>query len=62
MKHLLDLNESYLRHAVIALRYAVILFSISIVMIVHAVLPWLFPNLTSNWVTRLAAEMEQRAA
>jgi hypothetical protein len=62
MKHLLDLNESYLRHAVIALRYAAILFSISIVMIVHAIVPWLFPNLTSNWVTRLASEMEKRAA
>jgi len=62
MKHLLDLNESYLRHAAIGLRYAAILFSISIVMIVHAIVPWLFETVTSNWVTRLASEMERRAA
>jgi hypothetical protein len=62
MKHLLELNETYLRHAVIALRFAAILFCLSLAATVHAVVPWLFPNLTSNWVTRLASEMERRAA
>jgi len=61
MKHLLDLNETYLRHAVIALRFAAILFLLSIVATVHAIVPWLFQTITSNWVTRLASEMERRA-
>jgi hypothetical protein len=62
MKHLLELNETYLRHAVIALRFAAILFCLSIVATVHAIVPWLFQTITSNWVTRLASEMERRAA
>tara|TARA_Y100000588_G_scaffold374418_1_gene449444 strand:+ start:555 stop:743 length:189 start_codon:yes stop_codon:yes gene_type:complete len=62
MKHLLELNETYLRHGAIALRFAAILFCLSIVAVVHAIVPWLFQNVTSNWITRLAAEMERRAA
>ena len=61
MKHLLDLDETYLVHASIALRFSAILFALSIVMIVHGIMPFLFPELTSNWLTRLAAEMEKRA-
>jgi hypothetical protein len=61
MKHLLDLNETYLRHAAIALRFAAILFCLSIAAVVHAIVPWLFQTITSNWVTRLASEMERRA-
>ena len=62
MKHLLELNETYLHHAVIALRFAALLFFLSIVAVVHAIVPWLFQNVTSNWITRLASEMEKRAA
>ena len=60
MGHLQDAKEGYLIHMGVALRFALYLFAIAFVCIVHAVLPSVFVNTASNMVLHLNQNMQER--
>ena len=54
-------NEDYLAHAGVALRFALILLGAGLAALVHAVVPALFETTASSIIKKLHAEMTARS-
>ena len=60
--HPRTVNESYLSHAGVAMRFALLLLSAGLAALVHAVIPALFETTASSMIKKLHAEMMSRSA
>jgi len=56
--HLNDIELSYFEHMKRSLQFSLWSFSMSVVCVIHSVLPWLFTETFSNSVLRLASKLE----
>jgi len=54
-------NEDYLSHAGVAMRFALLLLSAGLAALVHAVIPALFETTASSVIKKLHAEMMSRS-
>jgi len=59
--HPRSVNEDYLAHAGVALRFALLLFGAGLAALVHAVLPALFETSASSIIKKLHGEMTERS-
>lgn len=59
-RHLVETGESYLTHAAFALRIAVWCALASVVIVIHALLPFLFENTGSRLLCRIDAALKAR--
>ena len=59
--HPRSVNEGYLAHAGIALRFALLLFGAGLAAMVHAIIPALFETRASSTIKKLHREMSERA-
>ncbi len=60
MKHLRELNETYVQHAAFALGSALQLLLIALVLVIHAVCPWWFTRTASTRLQTLLNQMKAR--
>lgn len=60
--HPRTVNEDYLAHAGVALRFAMLLLGAGIAALVHAAVPALFETTASSVIKKLHAEMMNRSA
>lgn len=58
--HLDVSRQTYTEHLVFALNLACHLLCISIVCIVHAFIPWIFPGTTSNAIKHIGEKLKER--
>ena len=59
--HPRTVNEDYLSHAGVAMRFALLLLSAGLAALVHAVIPALFETTASSMIKKLHAEMMSRS-
>ena len=59
--HPRSVNENYLAHAGVALRFALLLFRAGLAALVHAVIPALFETSASSIIKKLHREMTERS-
>ena len=59
--HPRSVNEGYLAHAGVALRFALLLFGAGLAALVHAVIPALFETSASSTIKKLHREMSERS-
>jgi hypothetical protein len=59
--HPRTVNEDYLSHAGVAMRFALLLVSAGLAALVHAVIPALFKTTASSMIKKLHAEMMSRS-
>ena len=59
-KHLKKTNESYLKHMEVALKISFQLLTGALMAFIHALLPSLFTNSTSNKIKKLYSFIENR--
>jgi hypothetical protein len=59
--HPRSVNEDYLAHAAVALRFALLLFGAGLAALVHAVFPALFATSASSIIKKLHGEMTERS-
>jgi hypothetical protein len=59
--HPRSVNEDYLAHAGVALRFALLLFCAALAALVHAVIPALFETSASSTIKKLHGEMIGRS-
>jgi hypothetical protein len=59
--HPRSVNEDYLAHAGVALRFALLLFRAGLAALVHAVIPALFKTGASSTIKKLHREMSERS-
>jgi len=59
--HPRTVNEDYLSHAGVAMRFALLLLSAGLAALVHAVIPALFKTTASSMIKKLHAEMMSRS-
>ena len=59
--HPISVNEGYLAHAGVALRFALLLFCAGLAALVHAVIPALFEASASSTIKKLHREMSERS-
>jgi hypothetical protein len=59
--HPRSVNEDYLAHAGVALRFAMLLFRAGLAALVHAVIPALFETTASSTIKKLHGEMMNRS-
>jgi hypothetical protein len=59
-KHLRDVGETYFRHGLQAMRYALTFLFLFVVVFIHAILPFLFVRTASNCAREMIEHMEQR--
>jgi len=59
--HPRSVNEGYLAHAGVALRFALLLFWAGLAALVHAVIPALFETSASSTIKKLHCEMSERS-
>jgi len=59
--HPRSVNEDYLAHAGVALRFAQLLFRAGLAALVHAVIPALFETSASSIIKKLHREMSERS-
>ena len=59
--HPRTVNEDYLGHAGVALRFAMLLLGAGLAALVHAVIPALFETTASTTIKKLHAEMMRRS-
>lgn len=62
LSHPRSVEESYLEHAVFALRFAGLLFLAALAALVHAVLPFAFESTASRIIARLYKRTANRGA
>jgi Family of unknown function (DUF6356) len=55
-------NENYLAHAGVALRFALLLLGAGFAALMHAIIPALFETTASSIIKKLYAEMMSRSA
>jgi hypothetical protein len=60
MAHPRSVNEGYMDHAGVALRFSLLLFGAAAAALVHAFVPALFETRASSTVRKLHAEMADR--
>ena len=60
--HPRGVNEAYLAHAGVALRFALLLLGAGLAALVHAIFPALFETTASSIIKKLHAEMMSRSA
>jgi hypothetical protein len=58
--HPRSVNEDYLAHAGVALRFAFLLLGAGLAALVHAIIPALFETTASSTIKRLHREMTER--
>lgn len=61
-KHLHDAHESYFEHLLFTLRFAATMVVISIVAVIHGVLPFLCTHTASGMLCKLMDEVKARKA
>ncbi len=59
-KHTHAINETYWQHLGFAIKNAVKLFCISLVLLIHGIFPFIFQDTTRNFITRLADRLSKR--
>jgi hypothetical protein len=59
--HPRSVNEDYLAHAGVALRFAVLLLGAGLAALVHAVIPALFETNASSTIKKLHREISERS-
>ena len=59
--HPRSVNEGYLAHAGVALRFALLLFRAGLAALVHAIIPALFETSASSMIEKLRDEMIRRS-
>ena len=59
--HPRSVNEDYLAHAGVALRFALLLLRAGLAALVHAVIPALFETSASSTIKKLHREMSERS-
>ena len=59
--HPRSVNENYLAHAGVALRFALLLFRAGLAALVHAIFPALFETSASSIIKKLHREMTERS-
>ena len=62
MRHLKDNNMSYGQHLVFALKLSLDLAVMSVIGVVHAIVPYLFQNSVSAGVKRVDDLLQEKAA
>ena len=60
--HPRTVNEDYLAHARVALRFALLLLGAGLAALMHAIIPALFETTASSIIKKLYAEMMSRSA
>ena len=61
IKHLEEINMTYLQHAIRSAKFAWWSFRLAIVCSLHSVFPWLFTDTFSENVLRLARRLEEES-
>jgi len=59
MKHLDEVGETYCEHFKCAAKFGCVLFGLSIVCMIHAIVPCIFTETTSERLTKLIEEMKR---
>ena len=60
MKHLEEIGETYWQHCKFALRFAVVMFFTSILLVIHAFFPNAFKEVGSDVITHMYAILNAR--
>jgi len=59
-KHPHSVNESYIQHLIVALKYSFKLFALFVISFIHAILPFLFKKTVSSKIIEMANDLKQR--
>ena len=59
MKHLEEIQESYLKHGVKALKFCLTLLGLAFICFIHAFIPCCFTETVSNKLEQLLKEMKR---
>ena len=61
MKHLEDVGMTYMKHLMFAWTLALKLFLMSLISLVHGMLPFIFLSTTSDGIKQLANDIDRKA-
>jgi len=59
-KHPKEVNESYLQHLWVAMKYSLTLFLLFLIAFIHSIFPFIFKNTTSKKIINLAEDLKDR--
>ena len=59
-EHPKSVNETYIQHLIIALKFSVKLFVLFVIAFVHAILPFLFKTTVSKKIIEMANDLQKR--
>jgi len=59
-KHPKEVNESYLQHLWVAMKYSFTLFLLFLIAFIHSIFPFIFKNTTSKKIINLAEDLKDR--
>ena len=59
MQHLKDRNISYFTHMFCAIKYSIKLYFASQLLLIHAIVPWLFETTASDIIKDIIKETDQ---
>jgi hypothetical protein len=59
-KHPKEVNESYLQHLWVALKYSFTLFLLFLIAFTHSIFPFIFKNTTSKKIIKMAEDLKDR--
>jgi len=59
-KHPKEVNESYLQHLWVALKYSFSLFLLFLIAFIHSIFPFIFKNTTSKKIIKMAEDLKDR--
>jgi hypothetical protein len=59
-KHPASVGETYYQHFNYALSVAIVLFCLTIILVIHSILPFLFKNTVSTWLPLIMESFENR--
>jgi hypothetical protein len=59
-KHPKEVNESYLQHLWVALKYSFTLFLLFLIAFIHSIFPFIFKNTTSKKIINMAEDLKDR--
>jgi len=59
-KHPKEVNESYLQHLWVALKYSFTLFLLFLIAFIHSIFPFIFKNTTIKKIINMAEDLKDR--
>lgn len=62
MKHLEDVNESYVEHLTFTLKISSLILATAVILLIHGMFPWVFTRTGSRMIARINRILRERTA